>query len=183
MGRLRRLLIGVVVAVAEVGACSGSLQTSRSDGGRDATTPIDRSMDHAADAGVDARDAGNGCLALDAAVCPGGPQAECQPTWANVLSYPECMGNSTGASGSYSEVHSQCGNYNVRSVIHGDSATTYYYDVDSGALAGEQLFGYSSGPTCYGPVDTLADECCCPPTTPICAADGGTLGDGSAAHD
>jgi hypothetical protein len=184
---LLRLLVGVVMVVGEAGACSGSLQTSHSDGGRDVAVPIDRPVDHAADAGgrPDAPDAGGGCLPVDAAVCPGGAQTECQPTWANVLSHPDCMGNPTGPSGSFaSESHTYCGHYDVRSISHGDRGTVYYYDIDSGTLAGEYVYGYSSVPTCYGAADTASHDCyCCPPVTQICADDGGTLGDGSVARD
>jgi hypothetical protein len=171
-----------MVTVGATGGCSGSLQTSHADAGRDATASLDRPVTPALDAHgrSDASDGGVCLNPLDlATTCPGGAQAECQPTWTEVLAHPDCPDvGQTLASFLPSEFRGTCGPYDVRRIQRVDEFSTYYYNISDGTLAAIFLTGVDGKTNCIdGPPGGIPATCLGPAWVPICSTDGGVLVD------
>ena len=207
MGNLRALLVGLMVA-GGAGACSGSLNHTEADAGRDGAArdsqaPVDHAVDRAVDrvlvdrsldatgdatggaggrdAGADRPDGSAVCAPL-ATQCSGGDLSECQPTWTEALAHPQCVGTRASAPPLSVETRIDCGAYHIRYIGHIDSGETYYYDIVTGRLVA--LIG--SNGACYGPPQGITVSCPENSTaTPVCTLYGGalSLGDGGVPGD
>lgn len=178
------LLIGLVAA-GGLGGCSGSLSGAKSDAGRDGAAPSDAGARrdeggaNTQDAAADRAD-GAVCAPLDLPTqCPGGATSECQPTWADALAHPQCMGDPFDHFPFTEETRLDCGAYHVRKVGHTDWGTDYYYDISSGKLvalvrSGGQIDG------CNGPPQGVTVDCAGAAVTPVCTLYGGGLSDSDA---
>jgi hypothetical protein len=195
MTYLRNLLL-LVVVTGGAAACSSSVKQPKSDGGRDAVGRDGAVHDGAVrdgavhdgaayDAGTrDARDAGGGdagCAPLDVTTnCPGGPTAECQPTWPEALAHPLCMGTPVNLFPFTNEIRFDCGAYHVRDIGHADWGETYYYDIASGALV---AIHYSAGlGRCFGGYQDARASCSSSYSAapPVCTLYGGTFSNSDA---
>jgi hypothetical protein len=124
-----RAVLGTLVAVAGVGACSGSAGGPKADAGSDGT-------------GRDAStDGSTACIPFDLATdCPavpwngnpGNQAGWCQPTWADALANPICAWVDVPF---ISEERADCGQYHVREIMGNGIGADYTYDISTGALA------------------------------------------------
>jgi hypothetical protein len=184
------------MALGAAGGCSSTLQTPRSDAGRDTATSIDRPIKPTVDAsgkpdardggidrptkptvdasgGSDAQDGGAVCTPLDVANQCANNVFGCQPTWTDVMANPFCT--FVGGTLWQTETRQDCSAYHIRQVFWtADESSIYYYDVGTGMLVAIYLMGDDGKPSCVGgPPGGISISGPCSPRTQPCLLDGG----------